>query len=307
VVDPTILEDLGLQEGEAKVYLALLRQGTLGAPALAEQTGTPRSSVYLIIRALTDKGLIEGGAGYGSRFRAIPPAKALGTLFQHERDAIARREFLADRVMPQLEALFQEAEGDPEEHVIEVLRSTSSIGERLERLQLEAEREIDVLVKAPAIATRAGNPAELRSLRRGVRHRGLYEEEVLETPEVRPHLSAWVRAGEEIGIYPGKLPLKMVMTDRRNVLIPLAGTGGREGITTLLIRHPSLGAALHMLFEHLWEQSRPFAVDDTPPSRRAGGASRPDRGRAVSRAGRTQTGTRGKGPKASQGKKRAPR
>jgi hypothetical protein len=164
---------------------------------------------------------------------------------------------------PQLEEVAA-AEEELEEEMIEVLRSRQTISERFERLQLEAEHETDVLVKAPALATRAGNPAELRALKRGIRIRGLYEERALDSPDVAPHLTSWEAAGEEIRIYPGELPLKAAIFDRQRVLIPLEATKAHDRVTSLLIRHPSLGLALHILFEHLWEQAYPLSTDEGP-------------------------------------------
>ena len=256
------LEELGLSPVEAEIYLALLTAGSLGASAMAESSGRPRSSIYAGLRSLADRGLVEGGAGYGSRYRAAPPGKALTALLDHERELLSRRQQMVDRIQPTLEQIATPEQ--EEEEVIEVLRSKQSIAERFDRLQLEAEEEIDVVVKAPAIATRSGNPAEVQALERGVRNRGLYEEQVLEIPEVRPHLAEWQAAGEEIRIYPGELPLKMAIFDRRNVLVPLIPTGGRDVTTTLLIRHPSLGLALHVLFEHLWSQAKVFSPDEAP-------------------------------------------
>ena len=254
----TVLKDLGFTDVEARVYLALMQRGSLGAPALAELIGAPRSSIYLVLRGLKDKGLIEGGAGYGSRFSAIAPGKALGTLFQQERDLIDRREVLARQVIPELEELFEAGLAESDEQMIEVLRSGPSISERYDRLQLEADRSIDVLVKAPAVLTRRGNPAEIKSLKRRVRNRGLYEEQALSAPEIEPYLSKWVAAGEQIRIYRNELPIKMALIDRRAALLALPTPGRASNYTAIIVRHASVGMALGMLFDNLWDQSEPY-------------------------------------------------
>ncbi len=269
-----VLKDLGFSDVEAKVYLALIQQGSLSAPALAELTGAPRSSIYLVLRGLKDKGLIEGGAGYGSRFSAIAPGKALNTLFQQERELIDRREVLAGQVLPELEAAFREGIDESDEQMIEVLRSGPSISERYDRLQLEAEQSIDVLVKAPAVLTRRGNPAEIQSLKRRVRNRGLYEEQALTAPEIEPHLSTWVAAGEQIRTYRGELPVKMALIDRRAALLALPTPGSGSNYTAIIVRHASVGAALGMLFDHLWEQSQPYRPESRTRSTQRHGAPR---------------------------------
>jgi HTH-type transcriptional regulator, sugar sensing transcriptional regulator len=265
------LEELGLNEVEAAAYLALVQGGTSGAARIAHTTGRQRSSIYHALGALSDRGMVEGGAGYGSRFRAVPPDKALEILIRVERDRLERRAEIVEQITPLMEQLGRDAE-DSDEKVIEVLRSSQAVSERFDRLQLEAEREIEVFVKAPVIATRRGNPAEMRALKRGVRDRGLYDQAVLDVDVIRTWMPTWDSAGEEIRIYPGELPMKMALVDRRNVLLPLPTPGHGNGVTSVVIRHTALGEALHLLFDHLWELSRPFTdgsgdsrVRSTPP------------------------------------------
>src|SRR5919198_5927059 len=155
------LVDVGLPDVEAETYLALLRGGSLGAAAIAEAIARPRSSVYAALRSLADKGIVEGGAGYGSRFRGIAPDLALGLLMQQHRETLARQARTVDELVPQLQQLGLQDQEPWDEEVIEVLRSTKTIGERFDRLQLEAQEEIEVLVKAPIVTTKPGNPAEM--------------------------------------------------------------------------------------------------------------------------------------------------
>src|SRR3954453_16641650 len=89
------LQELGLLPAEAQIYLALVRNGALSGSAVASVTGFPRSSVYLTLNSLLDKGLIEGGAGQGSRFSVVPPDKALPSLVLQEKEAISQREKVA--------------------------------------------------------------------------------------------------------------------------------------------------------------------------------------------------------------------
>ena len=282
------LADIGLSDVEADTYLALLRGGSLGAAAIAESIARPRSSVYAALRSLTDRGIVEGGAGYGSRFRPVAPDIALGLLMQQHRETLARQARTVDELVPQLKQLGLEDQQPWDEEVIEVLRSTKTIVERFDRLQLEAQEEIEVLVKAPTVTTKPGNPTEMTTLRRGVRNRGLYEKAALDLPGVTAWMGTWAGAGEEIRIYPGELPIKLVLADRRNVLMPLPMPSQANGVTAILIRHSALGQALHILFDHLWQQSRPFSEVGGPkrvrPSGRPGDGTAGDPAISRSRA-----------------------
>jgi len=253
------LQELGLLPAEAQVYLALVRNGTLGGSAIASVTGFPRSSVYLTLNSLLDKGLIEGGAGHGSRFSVGPPDKALPSLVVQEKEAISQREKVAAQLGRRLSSMVEPAETGPDE-LIQVIRSPRGVAERYQRLQLEAERQIEGFVKAPLFVT-TGNPAQEKAQRRGVHYRALYERAVFSDPAVTTYLSDWVAHGEEVRIYDGDLPHKLVIFDRKRVLAHLSMPG--DQMRTLYIQHPELAASLGIAFEALWAQSeRLTPVDD---------------------------------------------
>lgn len=249
------LQELGLLPAEAQVYLALVRNGAIGGSTIASVTGFPRSSVYLTINSLLDKGLIEGGAGHGSRFSVVPPDKALPSLVVQEKEGISQREKLATHLGDRLSSLVEPAESIPEKF-IQIICSPRSVAERFDRLQLEARRRIEVLSKAP-ILNRPGNPAETKALRRGIRARSIYEKAVLDDPGVRPFFANWIAAGEEARIYHGELPHKLAIFDAKIALMPLVLPG--DQVKTVLIRHSQLVQTLSLAFEHLWERSEPVA------------------------------------------------
>ena len=270
------MERLGLSRAEAEIYLALARSGgTLGATALADATGVQRTAVYPILTSLTQKGMIEAGAGYGSLFTAVRPDEALPSLIACEREELLQRERLAeeellqrkrlaDELVKQLESLAVPAEnnnGNPE--FIQVLRDPRVIGERFERLQLEAERQVDIMVRAPILNPRRDNPAQEKAQRRGVRFRCLYEPAAIEDAEIKPYLEGWIAAGEEARVYDGKLPHKVAIFDAEVVLLPLIMGG--EQMRALFIRHQQLAQGLSMLFEFLWQHAEPISSKEKKP------------------------------------------
>src|SRR5207249_5288126 len=126
------LQELGLLPAEAQVYLALVRNGALSGSALASVTGFPRSSVYLTLNSLLDKGLVEGGAGNGSRFSVVPPDKALPSLIVQEKEAIAEREKIAASLGTRLLSSLVEASETGPDELIQVIRSPHGVAERYE-------------------------------------------------------------------------------------------------------------------------------------------------------------------------------
>src|SRR5260370_14726038 len=171
--DQAKLEKLGLSPIQAQVYLALVRQrGGMGASALAAVAGVPRPSVYPALESLVGKGMVENGEGYGSQFSAVAPAQALRRLIATEKEELlerlSKREFLATDLIKELALVTDKTKNGSESKLIEVLRDPRVVSERFQKLQLEAEREVNVLVKQPIMARIRSNPAESESLHRGI-------------------------------------------------------------------------------------------------------------------------------------------
>ncbi|MFG1905449.1 TrmB family transcriptional regulator [Kribbella sp. NPDC048928] len=251
----TMLEDLGLSKTEAKVYLCLLDEAALPAATIADRTGTSRSSVYLILRSLVDKGLIDAGAGYSSRYHAAPPGRALGALLERERLELENRKQQVDLMLPGLTAQFeQNARADGE--LVEILRTPSLVGERFDRLQSEARTSIDIVVRGP-LQVGGPNDAEVAALRRGVRARAIYDDAILADPVVARNLAGWTSEGEQARVYPGALPMKFALFDAHTVVMPLVAPGV-TGVVAIIVRNHELAAALEFLFDTLWTASTPL-------------------------------------------------
>ena len=80
-----ILEDLGLSEAEAKVYLALLETGSTLAGQIIKKTGLHRGTTYQILQRLVEKGLVSFVIKAGKRyFEATDPKRFLEILKEKE-------------------------------------------------------------------------------------------------------------------------------------------------------------------------------------------------------------------------------
>ncbi len=70
------LQDLGLSDKEALIYLALLQVDGATALDLSKKTKINRSTVYVIIESLSKKGLVsETTVGKKTQFQAEPPER----------------------------------------------------------------------------------------------------------------------------------------------------------------------------------------------------------------------------------------
>jgi len=275
--DHAQLEQLGFSPAEAQVYLAIVQHGALGAAAIATETGIPRTSVYPTLSSLLRKGVIEGGRGHGSRFVAVSPDEALPALISRERETIAERERIAKELGCSLAAAAGHAEAALDDSV-QVIRTPQLIGERLHRLQLEAKRSIEGVVKAPILMPQPWNPAQKQAVKRGVRYKALYERVIVEDERVKPYLAGWIAGGEEARVFDGELPYKLVVFDEEVVLSTLVRRSGQPA--ALLVRHTPFAQSMSILFKYFWEQAEPLSSGKTRKKPHlANGASHSGKGR----------------------------
>ena len=273
------LEQLGLSPAEARVYLALLQHGALPAAGVANETGIARTSVYPTLCSLADKGLVEGGIAHGSKFAAVTPGEGLRSLILREKESLSERERVAHELADALAPIAADADSALDDPV-QVIRTPHAITQRFERLQLEAERTVDVIIKAPILNPRKDNPAQEKAQRRGVHYRGLYEKAAIDDPVIKPYVRGWVASGEEARVYDGELPYKLLIFDAETVLMILTRRGGQS--SALFVRHGPLAQSLTQWFNFLWEEAEPFAPADGELTRAAArGQLNAERGRSA--------------------------
>jgi predicted transcriptional regulator len=252
-----MLQHLGLTKSEAQVYLRVLEQPSLSAAEVADLAGVSRSSVYVILRSLAEKGLVDAGVGYNSRYQPAPPERALGQLLERDRTVLADREQHVRDVLPELADLYAQR-GPVDGELVEILRTPAVVSERFDRLQTGARETIDIVVRGP-IEIGGSNQAEIAALRRGVRARAIYEESALHHPTMVENLGTWVDQGEEARVFRGALPMKFAVFDGQTVLMPLVAPGV-AGVVVIIVRNAEMGAALGYLFDTLWAQATPIDV-----------------------------------------------
>lgn len=103
------LQEIGLNEKESAIYLALLQVDSASVADIAEKTEIKRPTVYVVLETLSKKGLVsEVEIGNKTHFAAQPP-EHIETFIQQQRlkfDETAER--LKD-ILPQLKAVQRES------------------------------------------------------------------------------------------------------------------------------------------------------------------------------------------------------
>jgi len=99
------LIEIGLNEKEAKVYLATLELGQSVVQDIAKKAGVNRATTYFVIEALMKSGLMSSfHKGKKQYFVAADPDRLVEVLEQ-EKDMVEKREKNLKKLLPQLQSI----------------------------------------------------------------------------------------------------------------------------------------------------------------------------------------------------------
>lgn len=104
-----ILEDLGLSEKEAKVYLASLELGPSSPAEIAKAAGINRATTYVIAEKLTKEGLMSQLEKDKKTYFAAENPEQLLHLLRKQESEIRQKEQEFQKYLPELKTLFDTA------------------------------------------------------------------------------------------------------------------------------------------------------------------------------------------------------
>lgn len=127
-MDTAVLQEIGLTEGEASVYLTLLEIGSTTAGPLIKKTGFHRATTYAILQRLIEKGLASSIIkGKKRTFSASDPSLLLTLLKEKEEHLLS--------LLPSLQTLVQRAKQKQIITVYEGFQGIKTVREKSLRLQ----------------------------------------------------------------------------------------------------------------------------------------------------------------------------
>jgi len=103
------LEELGLSDKEAAVYVALLSVDNASVVDLAKKTGIKRPTVYVVLESLARKGLVsETAIGKKTHYYAEPPER-LETYMERQKIVLEEKQKRLKDMVPQLKSIQHES------------------------------------------------------------------------------------------------------------------------------------------------------------------------------------------------------
>jgi DNA-binding CsgD family transcriptional regulator len=257
-----MLEPLGLGPTEEEVYRSLLAEPDSSVREVAARTGLPPARVREDLARLVALRMAQRIHGRPARFRTAPPDMAI-TALVNERQAALDRARLA---VPELLAEYHEGiAASLPRTLLEVLTGPRVGYTRfLELLAATSEELLTFERVSDGESTGAVEvEAEAPMLARGVACRAIYEPASLEVPGRLPHLRRLADLGEQARVAP-RLPLKMLICDRKRAMLPITGAGDHAGPagpateSVVLVGPSALLDGLVEIFEAYWQRSTPL-------------------------------------------------
>jgi sugar-specific transcriptional regulator TrmB/DNA-binding CsgD family transcriptional regulator len=138
----------------------------------------------------------------------------------------------------------------------EVLRGEQQLRQALLRLFASARTEVLNLAKPPITVVRSEERVEPGE---GVVRRGVFETEVMASPETLEAVRENLRPGDEVRVHT-RLPVKLLAFDREVALLPLRQQDATP--VGVLIRESALLDALLELFDYVWATAVPLHLDN---------------------------------------------
>lgn len=134
------LQQFGLSETEASVYLAVVHRGEATPSTVASDTGVSVSYVYQLADRLADAGFVSVDDHHSpTRIRANPPAESLRDRLETMRETMSE--------------VTERYERPPEDHdSLEVVRSRPTLRKRIRSLVERAESELFLAVPAELLS-----------------------------------------------------------------------------------------------------------------------------------------------------------
>lgn len=107
------LLNLGLNQKEAEVYLAALQLGMSSVQKIAQKAEINRTSAYSYIKNLISRGLLTSIDKNGKQFYIAEKPEKLKFFYEMQEQELKRKKEAIDKIMPELESLYNVAVDRP--------------------------------------------------------------------------------------------------------------------------------------------------------------------------------------------------
>ncbi len=250
VIDKKI-QELGLTDKEAKVYIALLEHGQATAQEIAARSGVNRATTYVMLDSLLKRGLVSTVEKDKRTLFLIEEPFSLLKGLEEEKDELESRIAKARKLIPELQLVYNLSRDRSKVRLLEGRESLRIIRKDIVRSK---SKEVCMIVNA-GHAMREGQEDEESFAadleRRGIRRRIL---EASSGSVTTPSGVAASKSIERITVSQDSLPITseiILYNENKVVLMPYSG-----GFLAVVIENQDIYNTMKTLFEAAWNAHR---------------------------------------------------
>jgi HTH-type transcriptional regulator, sugar sensing transcriptional regulator len=240
------LQDLGLSEKEARIYLAALEIGRATADQLAKHAKIKRPTTYVQLESLMKMGLMSTYEEDKKTYFAPESPELLTRLLQKQKESISSKESELKSLLPQLLRQFESAGERP---VVRFFPGKAGIESVREDVLSTKEKQMYVIYSHDSNLSNIFSKQEIDSYtdkrnEQGIRSRAIYtNSEYFKT--------AWVDNITEVRLLSSlQLTMDIRLFDNKVALFSTEGT-----LFALVIESQQAAASIKQIFEFLWEHA----------------------------------------------------
>lgn len=247
------LKKAGLNDYQARAYLALVKYGTQMGREVAKHSGIPPTRVFDVLRSLVEKGLVNIIEEKPMVFRAISPEKGFKQMIESKIEDLREAE---GTVINSLK-IFKRPSQKPEVHekistYAGYKKMFSMVVDRLKKCKAGCDvfsvgEEIPFSLKAEG----------RRSIKRGIRLRLI----VTKSDEENKHiLKERKEEGWKLKHYPSTGEWTFAIFDRKITMLTVRNPGEKEERIAIFFENPGLAKALSEYYTVLWKKAKPIKL-----------------------------------------------
>ena len=241
------LQDIGLSEKEAKVYLAALEIGRATADQLGKQAKIVRSTTYVQIESLMKKGLMSTYEEGKKTYFAPESPELLKRLLTKQRDEIGTRERDLTNLLPDL---LRQFDGAGERPAVRFFVGKEGVTSAREEILTTKEKKIFAIF-SPYHLSKIYSPSYLDDFSNRRKNLGIHSKAIY------LHKEYYEQAGldsltERRFLRPGifSLTIEIDIFDDKVVIFPLEGK-----LFGMLIESKQISSSMKTIFNFLWERA----------------------------------------------------
>ncbi|MFB7225260.1 TrmB family transcriptional regulator [Streptomyces sp. NPDC056227] len=248
-----MFEALGLTHDESALYRLLALRGPCRVTKLAGLLRLPEPRAEAAAEGLVAKSLVTRTDEEPPRLIVSPPDIAGEVLLLRRLQEL----HTAHAAMGRLASEYRSMPRSPEERLPVEFTPDVAVAQRIEQIQRRARSEVLIFDVPPYVLQYLENRPELEQLAAGVRYRTVYDRRGMELPGGLERIGRYVAAGEEARAA-HRLPLKLMVVDRKLGIAPAAGGEAAPAAGSALIHESPLLDGLVDLFERVWADALPL-------------------------------------------------